>query len=59
MRQLGKKLVELLLAIGEFSAPAVIDAETSHDAVDDEQTVLVGREVCRKSIEKLKLMLGG
>ena len=49
--QPAQKLVELLLPIGQLSAPAVVDAETRHDAVDDEKTEFIGREGGGESVQ--------
>ena len=42
--QAVQELVELLLALGQLAAAAVVDAEAIHDAVDDEEAVLVRGE---------------
>jgi hypothetical protein len=57
MCQLGEKLVELLLALIEFTTTCVIDTEKSHDAVDDKQPVLIANEKFGDFIEKFHLML--
>jgi hypothetical protein len=57
MRQLGKELVELLLALIEFTTTRVVDTEERHDAVDDEKAVLVpDKELC-DLVQQLHLML--
>ena len=57
MGQLGQELVQLLLALAEFSTTAVVDAEGGHDAVNDEETVVVGGEIDAEVIQELQLML--
>ena len=41
MCQLREELVEFLLAICQLATATVVDAEAIHNAVDDEETVLV------------------
>lgn len=55
--QLREELIELLLAIGEFSTTAVVDAETVHDTVDDEEAVLVAGEGLGERVEQFELVL--
>ena len=57
MRQLAQELIQLLLAIGQFAAAAVIDAEAGHDAVDDEEAVVVCGEVGGEGVEEFELVL--
>lgn len=57
MRQLAQKLIQLLLAIRQLPPSAVIDAETGHDAVDDEEAVFVGGEVGGERVEEFELVL--
>jgi len=58
MRQLREELVELLLALVEFTTTCIIDTKQGHDAVDDEQSVLIADEEFGDFVEKLHLMLG-
>ena len=44
VRELRKELVELLLTLVELTTASVVDAEECHDAVDDEQAVLITDE---------------
>lgn len=55
--QPGQELVELLLTFCELAAPAVVHPEASHDAVDDQQTVVSGGEVGRELVEQVHLVL--
>lgn len=57
MRQFAQKLIQFLLAIRQFPPSAVIDAETGHDAVDDEEAVFVGGEVGGERVEEFELVL--
>lgn len=57
MAQLGKELVEFLLALIELTAARVIHAEERHDAVYDEEAILVAGEAARKEIEQFMLVL--
>ena len=57
MCKLRQELVELLLTVGKLAATAEVNSEACHDAVDDEEAVLVARELRRKGVEKLELML--
>ena len=56
MRQLGQELVELLLALVEFSAAHKVDPEESHDAVDDQEAVLIAHEVLGDLVEQFELV---
>jgi hypothetical protein len=56
MCQFREELVELLLAFIELTTANIVDAEQSHDAVDDEETVLVADKVLGDLVEKLHLM---
>lgn len=58
MRQLAQKLIQLLLAIGQLAAAAVVDAEAVHDAVDDEEAEGVAGEGEGEGVEELELVLG-
>ena len=55
--QLGKELVEFLLALIELAAADIVNAREGHDAVDDQEAVLVVYEVLGNLVEKLHLML--
>ena len=57
MGQLGQELVQLLLTICKFASTAVVDSEAVHDAVDDEETVLIRGERLGEGIEELELVL--
>ena len=57
MCQSREELVELLLALGQLATAAVVDTEAVHDAVDDQEPVLIGSKGLRKCIEKVHLVL--
>ena len=57
MSQLGQKLIELLLTICKFSTTTVVHTETVHNAVDDEETILITCKRLGKCIKQLQLML--
>jgi len=59
MRQLAQELIQLLLAIGQLAAAAVVDAETGHDAVDYQEAVVVCGEGGGERVEEFELVLGG
>ena len=59
MRQLTQELIQLLLAIGQLAAAAVVDAEAGHDAVDYQEAVFVGLEAGGEGVEEFELMLIG
>lgn len=52
MRQTAKELIEFLLPVSEFTSAAVVDAEASHDTIDDEQTILIRLKAGGQSIEE-------
>ena len=56
VRQLGQELVELLLAFIELSTSDKVNPEKGHDAVNDQQAVLVGHEELGDLVEKFQLM---
>jgi hypothetical protein len=58
MRQLRKKLVELLLALVQFTTASVVDSEQGHDAVNDEKSVFVTNEELGDLVQELHLVLG-
>ena len=58
MGQLRQKLIELLLALVQLSTACVVDAEESHDAIDDEQAVLVTDEELGDLVQELHLVFG-
>jgi hypothetical protein len=58
MRQFGKKLVEFLLSLVQFSSTSVVNSKEGHDAVDNEETVLIPDEELGNLVQKLHLMLG-
>lgn len=57
MRQAGQELIEFLLAIGQFTAAAVVDAEAVHDAVDYQEAEFVAGEGVGERVEELELVL--
>jgi hypothetical protein len=58
MRQFGKKLVEFLLTLIQFSSTSVVNSKEGHDAVDNKETVLIPDEELGNLVQKLHLMLG-
>lgn len=48
-----QELVEFLLAIGKFSSAAIVDAEATHDAVDDQEAIFATHEIRRKRVQQL------
>lgn len=56
VRQLRQELVELLLALVQLATTGVVDAEESHDAVDDEQAVLVADKELGDLVQQLHLV---
>jgi len=44
VRQLAQELIELLLPICQLATATVVDTEAGHDAVDYEESELIGRE---------------
>lgn len=57
MSQLGQKLIQLLLSLIQFSTADIVDAEQSHDAVDDEEAVFIADEELGDLVEELELVL--
>ena len=57
VRQTVEELIELLLTFRELSAPAIVDPEAVHDAVDDQESVLVASERLGKRVQEFELML--
>ena len=57
MRQLREELVEFLLTLIQLSTSHVVHPEQCHDAVDDQETVLVADEEFSNLVEELKLVL--
>lgn len=45
--ELRQELIEFLLSVRKLATAAVVDAKASHDAVDDEEAVLVAGELRR------------
>lgn len=41
MCQLREELIELLLALIQLTTTGIVDAEESHDAVDNEEAILL------------------
>lgn len=58
MRQLRKKLIQLLLALIQLTAASVVDSKEGHDAIDDEETILISHEELSNLVQELHLMLG-
>ena len=58
MRQLREELVEFLLTLVQLSPTSVVHSEEGHDAVDDQQTILVAYKILGDFVEKLHLMFG-
>jgi hypothetical protein len=58
MCQLREELVELLLALVEFTTTCVIDTEKCHDTIDYEEAIFVADKEFGDFVEKLHLMLG-
>lgn len=56
-RQPRKVLVQVLLPLVEFAAPSVVHAEAGHDAVDNQEPVLVRGEELGQLLEKFGLVL--
>lgn len=44
MCQLREELIELLLALIQLTTTGIVDAEESHDAVDNEEAILVAHK---------------
>ena len=57
-RQPPQKLIQLLLTICQFSSPAIIHAETRHNAIDDQEAVFVGGEDGGEGVKEFELMFG-
>jgi hypothetical protein len=57
MCQFREELVKLLLALIKLATTDIVDAEQGHDAVDNEEAVLVTDEVFSNLVEELHLML--
>jgi hypothetical protein len=58
MCQFGEELVELLLALIKLTTADKVDTKQSHDAVNDEETVLIADKVLGDLVEEFHLMLG-
>jgi len=56
VRQLREKLVEFLLTLIELATAGVVDTEESHDAVDDQEPVLIADKKFRDLVQKLHLV---
>jgi len=56
MRQLRQELVQFLLALVQLAAAGVVNAEESHNAVDNEQAVLIADEELGDLVKELHLM---
>jgi hypothetical protein len=57
MRQLRKELVELLLALVQFTTASVVDSEQGHNTVNDEKSVFVTNEELGNLVQELHLVL--
>lgn len=53
----AKELTKYLLTLRKLSTTNIIRTIERHDAVDDEKTVLISREICGEAIEKFGLHL--
>ncbi len=51
MRELRQKLIEFLLAIGQFPTAAVVDTEAVHDAVYDKEPIFIRSEIRGKGVQ--------
>jgi hypothetical protein len=58
MRQLRQELVELLLPLVQLATTSVVDSKKRHDAVNDEETVLVTNKELGDLVQELHLVLG-
>jgi hypothetical protein len=58
MCQLRQELVELLLPLIQFTTASVVDSKKRHDAVNDEETVLVTNKELGDLVQELHLVLG-
>lgn len=58
MSHLRQELIELLLALIQLSTADIVHTEESHDAVNNEKTVLVADEVFGDFVEELHLVFG-
>lgn len=57
MGELREELVEFLLPFIELTTPGVVNTEESHDAVDDQESVLVADEKLGDLVQELHLVL--
>jgi hypothetical protein len=55
--QLGEKLIEFLLTLIELTTAYIINPEERHDAVDDQEAVLITDEELGDLVEEFQLML--
>lgn len=58
MCQLREELIELLLALIQLTTTGIVDAEESHDAVDNEEAILVAHKKLGNLVQQLHLMFG-
>jgi hypothetical protein len=57
VRQLGQELIEFLLAFVQLTTTGVVNSEERHDAVDDEEAILVANEELSDLVQELHLVL--
>lgn len=57
VRQLRQELIQFLLSVRQLATTAVVDAETGHDAVDDEEAVFVAGEGGGERVQEFELVL--
>jgi hypothetical protein len=58
MRQLRQELVEFLLPLIQFATASVVDSKKRHNAVDNEETVLIANKEFGNFVQELHLVLG-
>lgn len=51
-----QELSKLLLPLRKLSSSSVVDSETCHDTVDDQESEVAGHELFRELFEKIELM---
>lgn len=52
-----EKLSKLLLPLRKLASSSVVDSETCHDTVDDQESEIAGDELLRQLLEKVQLVL--
>ena len=58
MRQFRQELIELLLALTQFTTTGIVDSKQSHDAVDNQKPIFVADEELSYLVKQFHLMLG-